>query len=492
MRELKKITWLAAALVLAFAGSVVAGDFEGSSVAFDLTVGEVDANEVMTNQGNTDTTGLTLPAGNNGRFEVEVFVTPAPTTPLLSLAMQFDLDTTIVLLDRFRNESEDGWLDNFDPPGFVVPLQTTEGNGLIELAYGTGESLQDLVHLGFILPNGYAGTARFAPEREIPDTERLEIGVQFVAYTDTSDSRDTVSVNPQLQVSGEQIQLGGSATVTLANYVQPFVINGTSDMIDWTVTSSGSATVTVEGQSGLNFSTPASQTSIVLNSSGTGNASVAVEAAVGSANYSAPAVVFEEATPVELASFGGEVMDQGVLLNWTTGSQTNNAGWRVLRSVDGENYDAVGEFVEGAGTSEQLLNYTFNDASLPEAESVFYVLEQVDLDGSVHLSNPIEVLLGARFQELPEQFGISAYPNPFNPSTTVSYDLPSAEQVTIVIYDVLGQEVRRLVDDQKAAGRYNIRWDARDNSGRGVGSGVYIARIEAGSFTQSQKMLLLK
>jgi hypothetical protein len=493
MRELNKFSLFAVALMLLFVGTATAGDFAGSSVAFDLTVGEVDANDVLTNEGNTDTTGLALPSGNSGRFEVEVFVTPAPTTPLLSLALDFDNDTSILELDRFRNEAVDAWLDNFDPPGYVVPLQTTEPDGLIEVAYGTGEDLQNSLFLGFVLPNGYAGTARFAPARDIPDTERLEIGVSFVAYTDTSDSRDTVNVAPNLTVSGEEIELGGSATVTLANYVQPFIINGTSDMIDWTVTSTGStANVSVTGQSGLSFSTPASQTSIVLNSSGTGAASVAVSAMVGTASYTAPAIVFQEATPVELASFGGELVDERVVLNWTTGSQTNNAGWRILRSLDGENYDALGEFVEGAGTSEELLNYTFNDGQLPEGESVFYVLEQVDLDGTVHLSNPVEVLLGARFQEIPQQFGISAYPNPFNPSTTVSYDLPSAEQVTIVIYDVLGQEVRRLVDDQKAAGRYNIRWDARDNTGRGVGSGVYIARIDAGSFSQSQKMLLLK
>jgi len=278
----------------------------------------------------------------------------------------------------------------------------------------------------------------------------------------------------------------------LANYFQPFIINGTSNLIDWTVTATGNASVAVEGQSGLTFTTAPTATSIVLNSSGSGNSTVSVQAVVGSATFTAADVVFEEATPVELAAFGGEAVEDRVVLDWTTGSQTNNAGWRVLRSTDGENYEAVGAFVAGSGTTEELLSYSFDDLEMPQGESVFYVLEQMDLDGTVHLSNPIEVLLGARFQEIPEKFRVNAYPNPFNPSTTVSYDLPSAEQVTIVIYDVLGQEVRRLVDDQTAAGRYNIRWDARDNGGRSVGSGVYIARIDAGTFSQSQKMLLLK
>ena len=61
-----------------------------------------------------------------------------------------------------------------------------------------------------------------------------------------------------------------------------------------------------------------------------------------------------------------------------------------------------------------------------------------------------------------------------------------------MIYDALGQEVRRLVADTKSAGRYTIQWDARENLGRGVGSGVYIAKVEAGAFSATQKMLLLK
>jgi len=114
------------------------------------------------------------------------------------------------------------------------------------------------------------------------------------------------------------------------------------------------------------------------------------------------------------------------------------------------------------------------------------------LDGSVHLTSPIEVVLGARFLDLPDDFAMNVYPNPFNPSTTISYDLPSESAVSIVIFDALGQEVRRLVSETRPAGRYRIQWDARDNLGRGVASGVFIAKVEAGQFSGTQKMLLLK
>ncbi|MDP6775675.1 MAG: FlgD immunoglobulin-like domain containing protein, partial [Candidatus Latescibacteria bacterium] len=241
------------------------------------------------------------------------------------------------------------------------------------------------------------------------------------------------------------------------------------------------------------FPTAAGETTITLYASGKGASGTATIYAVAGADTTNTIVVgFSRENPVELASFAGELVEDGVMLVWTTASQTNNAGWRMLRSVDGENYEVVSGLLPGAGTTDALLNYSFVDKELPASEVVFYVLEQIDLDGAIHRSNEIEVILGARTLPLPTEFGVNAYPNPFNPSTTISYDLPEAQMVSIVIYDALGQEVRRLVNAQTAAGRYQVQWDARDNQGRSVGSGVYIAQVEAGSFSTSQKMLLLK
>ncbi len=202
-------------------------------------------------------------------------------------------------------------------------------------------------------------------------------------------------------------------------------------------------------------------------------------------------IQFTEQVPIELSSFVGSVVEDRVLINWTTASQTNNAGFRVLRSTDGETYEVVSELIAGAGTTDQLMDYMFEDTSLPAAEIVYYVLEQVDLDGTINRSNPIEVLLGARFI-MPTEFASAVYPNPFNPRTTISYDLPSDADVSIVIYDAIGQEIRQLVSQHYTAGRYSIQWDAKDFMGRSVGSGVYIAKIKAGPNTALQKMLLLK
>jgi hypothetical protein len=205
-------------------------------------------------------------------------------------------------------------------------------------------------------------------------------------------------------------------------------------------------------------------------------------------------VIFDVAFPAELSAFAGELKEGNVQLNWTAVSQTNNAGWRVLRSMDNENFEPVGDIVPGAGTSNEALDYGFSDTNLPEdVGKVYYVLEQVDLDGTVTRSGVAEVLLGGRFVDLPSEFSTMVYPNPFNPATTIAYSLPEAARVSIVVYDAIGQEIRSLArSSETAAGRYSIQWDARDNSGRRVASGVYFAHITAGNFKNVQKMMLLK
>ncbi len=227
-----------------------------------------------------------------------------------------------------------------------------------------------------------------------------------------------------------------------------------------------------------------------LTATGLGSAVVTVTASDGMASVEVT-VQFDEQVPIELSSFVGSVMEDRVVLNWATASQTNNAGFRVLRSTDGETYEVVSELIAGAGTTDQLMDYMFEDTGVPAVEVVYYVIEQIDLDGSVNLSNPIEVLLGARFT-LPTEFASTVYPNPFNPRTTISYDLPADTDVSIVIYNETGQEIRHLVTQHYTAGRYNVQWDAKDYLGRSVGSGVYIAKIVAGPNTAIQKMLLLK
>ena len=114
------------------------------------------------------------------------------------------------------------------------------------------------------------------------------------------------------------------------------------------------------------------------------------------------------------------------------------------------------------------------------------------------LSTTVAGDLGTSVQDpesdvLPKVFALQQnYPNPFNPTTTIEYRVPSASHVKLLIYNMLGQRVRTLLDEQKQPGVHQIVWDARDDFGRKVAANVYFYRFVAGDFRKIQKMVLVK
>ena len=93
----------------------------------------------------------------------------------------------------------------------------------------------------------------------------------------------------------------------------------------------------------------------------------------------------------------------------------------------------------------------------------------------------------------PETFALyQNYPNPFNPTTSIRYDLPTKSRVTLSIFNILGQEVARLVDDVEAAGEHTVQWDATSRAGVPVSSGVYFYKIKTTNFKKIHKMLLVR
>ncbi|MFQ5706197.1 MAG: carboxypeptidase regulatory-like domain-containing protein [bacterium] len=95
---------------------------------------------------------------------------------------------------------------------------------------------------------------------------------------------------------------------------------------------------------------------------------------------------------------------------------------------------------------------------------------------------------------VPEKFALlQNYPNPFNPETSINYQLPKNSPVTLKIYNILGQEIRTLIDKKQAPGTYSVKWDGKDNFGRPVASGIYIYQLKAGDNTKlSRRMLMIK
>ncbi|MBK7379471.1 MAG: T9SS type A sorting domain-containing protein [Ignavibacteriales bacterium] len=191
--------------------------------------------------------------------------------------------------------------------------------------------------------------------------------------------------------------------------------------------------------------------------------------------------------PVELISFTASLNDASVQLNWQTATETNNAGFEILRSTDNNNFNRV-SFVEGAGNSTAPKFYSFIDSEVQSGENYFYKLKQTDFDGSYDFSNTIEVQI-----PFPEIFSLEQnYPNPFNPTTRIKFEIPGQARnantlVTLKVYDVLGNEVAILVNEEKPAGKYEVTFDASQLS-----SGIYFYTLKAGTFVETKKLILLK
>jgi flagellar hook assembly protein FlgD len=112
---------------------------------------------------------------------------------------------------------------------------------------------------------------------------------------------------------------------------------------------------------------------------------------------------------------------------------------------------------------------------------------------SSSISVTVTVTSGKSETLLPKAFSLSQnYPNPFNPETVIRYTLPEDCHVELILYNILGQKVKMLVDEHQSAGYKMVRWDSRDDEGDEVASGIYLYRIEANGFVDVKKMAVLK
>ena len=134
--------------------------------------------------------------------------------------------------------------------------------------------------------------------------------------------------------------------------------------------------------------------------------------------------------------------------------------------------------------------------NLEEGDEIIRLIGAIDgLEGdevAITISDPGAAK--AAVQTLPEAFALADnFPNPFNPATTIKYALPQAADVELTVYNVVGQPVRTLVAEHQSAGRYVVEWDATNDSGHSLSSGMYFYRLQAGGeFLEAKKMLLLK
>ena len=183
--------------------------------------------------------------------------------------------------------------------------------------------------------------------------------------------------------------------------------------------------------------------------------------------------------PVELTSFTAVANKNTLTLSWQTATETNNSGFEVQRKVT--EWESIG-FVNGRGTTTKESSYSFIDENLKDGEYQ-YRLKQIDFDGSFEYSEIINVnILSTTDYTLDQNF-----PNPFNPSTTIKYSLPSGGNVKLTILNSIGEEIETLVNEYEDKGIHEVVFNAKN-----VSSGIYFYKLESGNFRSVKKMILLK
>lgn len=195
--------------------------------------------------------------------------------------------------------------------------------------------------------------------------------------------------------------------------------------------------------------------------------------------------------PIQITSFTGTCVNSGVRLNWSTISEVNNYGFYLQNGRTGatEWSEVPNSFIAGHGTTNEPHSYSFTHNNVAGGQWQ-YRLKQVDLDGTVHFSEPINVTAVTSVKEVaPIEFALKQnYPNPLNPSTEIKFSVEQTGRATLRVYNMLGQLVATLFDDVVEAGYYQtVRFN-----GTNLASGVYLYRLQSGKKSDLKKLILLR
>lgn len=174
-----------------------------------------------------------------------------------------------------------------------------------------------------------------------------------------------------------------------------------------------------------------------------------------------------------------------------------NLAVRLKHPISWLSADPLSGFV--LPTSSSDINVTFDATQLDEGEYVGYldIISNDPDEGSIAVECTLTVSGETGIEDLssviPEKFELQQnYPNPFNPTTRITFALPVQSAVRLIIYDLLGRQVKGLLAEKLPAGYHAVSWDGTNDKGRAVSSGIYFYRLEAGDFEQNRKMIMLK
>ena len=191
----------------------------------------------------------------------------------------------------------------------------------------------------------------------------------------------------------------------------------------------------------------------------------------------------EQLVPVTLTFFTVERSGEQAVVSWAVnGFAVDFVEFHVYRSAPGAVRTRITDTALAASAQ-----YRFIDIKAPREGADYWLLETGNgVDDYWH--GPVSLVPGP---ELVLHLAPN-YPNPFNPTTLIRYTVPEGARVTLAVYDTRGRLIRTLVDERQPPGNYEVAWDGRGRNGGVVPSGVYFARLRAGSARQSRKLVLVK
>lgn len=200
--------------------------------------------------------------------------------------------------------------------------------------------------------------------------------------------------------------------------------------------------------------------------------------------------------PVELSSFTASADNTKITLKWETGSEVDNIGFYVYRGVTADGpFKKISKSIDGAGNSAMGRTYKYIDRKVEPNKTYFYYLEDIDIHSVRNKSDTIQVTMKP---PPPKEYKLfQNYPNPFNPETWIPFQLPKAGEVTIRIYNIMGQPIKTIELGSKQAGVYTEKskaayWDGRNKMGEKLASGAYFYELRTETFRDIRKMILLK
>ncbi|MCX6162344.1 MAG: T9SS type A sorting domain-containing protein [Ignavibacteriae bacterium] len=295
------------------------------------------------------------------------------------------------------------------------------------------------------------------------------------ALNDIGFSLNRYSMSGYWQIDANGIT-GGNYDVTLSMDGITGVTNGNVDKLRIMKRSSTESNppFVIDGSPGTNSGSYTNPTMVRIGLSGFSQFGIG-----SNSDYNS----LDGALPVNLSSFNYSTSGNNVKLNWATAGENNNSGFDVERKTLSGTYTKIG-FVKGKGTVNTTTRYSYEDKNL-QTGKYKYRLKQIDYNGNFEyfeLNGEVEV-------GVPNKFSISQnYPNPFNPSTKINFDLPADSKVTLVIYDVTGREVAKLLNNEfHSAGYYTAEFNASKFS-----SGAYFYSFTANNFRMTKRMIILK